>query len=442
MQKQTRGKKTRVRKAQPRPVTVLTEIKSDPGFELREYQRLARQAFKNGIKRLFLAWHRRAGKDATSASITADDMDEHPANYWHMFPFHSQGRRAMWNGVDPLTGMSFLNRYFPLTKRKATNQTDMLISMENGATWQILGSDNYEKHIGAGPRGVVFSEYAQADPNAWQFIRPILSENGGWAIFPTTFRGRNHAFKLYEAIKDNPLWYADLRTIRDTKRLDGSPVITEADVEEEIKAGMSRAVANQEYYCNPLAINEGAYFAAHYDRLQLANLINERAAGFTCAAWHFSHNYIAATVYAPMRPAILGIHTYEGVEFTEAYERFRAHWPRLMHHITREGMGSIFETVNDLHSSEIPVSTDMSMRQSRTAWLLNNAVLTERSQYSLTDVLMDYTIDNARAELPPAAVPAFESLAIAAQHTFTDHKDLEASWNKKPNYSVFDRGVI
>ena len=37
--------------------------------------------------------------------------------------------------------------------------------------------------VGSNPRGCVFSEYAIQDPRAYQFIRPILAANKGWALF-------------------------------------------------------------------------------------------------------------------------------------------------------------------------------------------------------------------------------------------------------------------
>ncbi len=37
--------------------------------------------------------------------------------------------------------------------------------------------------VGTNPYGCIFSEYALQDPRAWNFVRPILTENKGWAIF-------------------------------------------------------------------------------------------------------------------------------------------------------------------------------------------------------------------------------------------------------------------
>lgn len=42
--------------------------------------------------------------------------------------------------------------------------------------------------VGTNPQGCVFSEYALQDPRAYQLIRPILTANGGWALFISTPR--------------------------------------------------------------------------------------------------------------------------------------------------------------------------------------------------------------------------------------------------------------
>ena len=64
--------------------------------------------------------------------------------------------------------------------------------------------------------GVVFSEFALADPASWSYIRPILLENNGWAVFIYTPRGRNHGATFYEGALDDPTWYAEKSTAEQT----------------------------------------------------------------------------------------------------------------------------------------------------------------------------------------------------------------------------------
>jgi hypothetical protein len=80
------------------------------------------------------------------------------------------------------SGFKFLD-HIPREIRVRTNETDMLIELDNGSIIQIVGSDNYDSLMGSNPVGCVFSEYSLQDPRAWEFIKPILRENGGWALF-------------------------------------------------------------------------------------------------------------------------------------------------------------------------------------------------------------------------------------------------------------------
>jgi hypothetical protein len=75
----------------------------------------------------------------------------------------------------------------------------MMLHLKGGSTWQVVGSDNFNSLVGSPPIGVVFSEWALAKPEAWSFIRPILAENGGWALFLWTPRGRGHATRAFES---------------------------------------------------------------------------------------------------------------------------------------------------------------------------------------------------------------------------------------------------
>ena len=48
----------------------------------------------------------------------------------------------------------------------------MLIRFKNGSTWQVVGSDNYDRLVGTPPAGIVFSEWALAEPAAWAYFAP------------------------------------------------------------------------------------------------------------------------------------------------------------------------------------------------------------------------------------------------------------------------------
>ena len=56
-----------------------------------------------------------------------------------------------------------------------------------------------------------------SDPESWAYLRPILTENQGWALFISTPRRKNHAHRMYEAALSEPEhWFALVSTVDDT----------------------------------------------------------------------------------------------------------------------------------------------------------------------------------------------------------------------------------
>ena len=106
-------------------------------------------------------------------------------------------------------------------------------------------------HVGASTAGIVFSEYALANPSAWAYYRPILEENDGWAVFITTPRGRNHALALFQHASQQPGWFAELLTAKDTGAL-SAEALAEALKEYTTLFGQDagRALYDQELMCH------------------------------------------------------------------------------------------------------------------------------------------------------------------------------------------------
>lgn len=226
----------------------------------RQHQLKLWQALENGKRRVIEIAHRRWGKDDVCLHFTATQTQEHPATYWHMLPEYAQARKAIWNAVDPHSGKRRIDEAFPLELRENTNEHEMFIRFKSGATWQVVGSDNYKNLVGAGVKGVVFSEWAKADPSALAYLEPMLNENDGWAIFITTPEGKNHAHGMYKmALKDSE-WFAELQTVEDTgfplDRVEKSRLLYHELYGEE--AG--DALIEQEYYCSFEAATLGSVY--------------------------------------------------------------------------------------------------------------------------------------------------------------------------------------
>jgi hypothetical protein len=129
----------------------------------RPYQMPLWRYLERGGLRADVAAHRRWGKDEVALNWAAVAAQSKPGAYWHLLPEASQGRKAIWDAVNPHTGRRRIDEAFPKALRAATRDGDMMIRFNNGSTWQVCGSDNYNSLVGAPPVGVVFSEWALAN---------------------------------------------------------------------------------------------------------------------------------------------------------------------------------------------------------------------------------------------------------------------------------------
>jgi len=232
------------------------------GWKPRDYQMPAWQAMERGCKRFALAWHRRAGKDDFCLHTAAVQAMQRVGSYWHMLPEASQARKAIWDAVDPHKGIRRIALAFPPEIRETTREQEMFIRFKNGSTWQVVGSDNFNSLVGSPPVGVVFSEYALADPAAWAYLRPILAENGGFAAFISTPRGRNHFSKMIDYAMAHPdEWCAQVLGYEKTKAI-AEDVIDREYRELAAERGdvEAKSIIDQEYRCSFDAALPGAYY--------------------------------------------------------------------------------------------------------------------------------------------------------------------------------------
>jgi len=216
-----------------------------------------------------LVWHRRAGKDHLAINMCAAAMFQEPGIYWHVLPTYAQGEKAIWGGMDN-DGTAFTD-YIPPAAVEVKRNDKMLIKIFDelgGSQYRVIGGDNPDRLVGGNPKGVVFSEYSLMNPLCWDLVRPILTANGGWAIFIFTPRGYdNHGWDVLQAAKGSEKWHWEVRDIRHTRKHDGTPVVTEEDVEEEVRQGMPEELARQEYYCDFTAQMVGAYYGKQFDAI-------------------------------------------------------------------------------------------------------------------------------------------------------------------------------
>lgn len=276
-------------------------------WEPRLYQEEAWMYFQNGGDRSCICWHRRAGKDLFAINLIAKKMMERPGLYWHAFPEQAQGRKIIWDGTTR-DGRPFLD-HFPgyrnpgaenslvASKREDLMQVKLKPTRdpvtgemrETGGTYQIVGLDNPDSLVGPNPFGIVFSEWSLCPERAWHLFKPMLNENGGWALFIFTMRGRNHAWKMMQRASKNKRWFNQLLTVDDTYKLvktdkvtpEGKEVwvpryvVTPEQIQEDRDEGMPEETIQSEYYGSADAPMPGSYYGAIISVLEKQGRVKE-----------------------------------------------------------------------------------------------------------------------------------------------------------------------
>ena len=235
----------------------MTELTIPYHFTPRDYQLPIFEAIDSWIKRIIMVRHRRAWKDKACFNVIVKKAMETVWIYYYVFPTYSQWKKAARDGIDK-DGWKTIN-HIPQEVVKRKNDTEMKVELINGSIIQIVWSDNVDSIVWTNPIWIVFSEYSLQTPAVRDFLRPILAENGGRAIFNFTPRWDNHAKELLDMAKENKDWMVSIQTVDDTKAI--APEVLEAERREIIQKNGSDAIFQQEYYCSFDAWINGSYYA-------------------------------------------------------------------------------------------------------------------------------------------------------------------------------------
>ncbi len=244
----------------------MTEITLPYNFTPREYQINTLTAMLNpALKRGVTVIPRRNGKDLTMWQGLICNAFKRVGLYYYLAPYYNQVRQIIWEGFTK-GGRRFLD-YIPPQLIKSKTKLDMRIDLINGSQIKLQGSDQIDRIVGTNPIYCVFTEYSLHKPGAWEYLRPVLAENGGEAWFNGTPRGMNHFYDLYKQAQTNPKWFVEYYTRDDT----GVPTL-EA-IEEDRQSGMPEELIKQEYYCSFMAGSVGSYYSMYMDRAREDNRI-------------------------------------------------------------------------------------------------------------------------------------------------------------------------
>jgi hypothetical protein len=200
---------------------------------------------------------------------TACALHRRIGTYWYMLPMATQARKAVWDAINPHTGRRRIDEAFPHELRNTTRENEMLIKFKCGSTWQVVGSDNFNALVGSPPIGIVYSEWALSNPASRAYLRPIMLENGGWQMFNTTPRGKNHAWRTFNAALKDPDAFAQLLSAYDTKTLSAAQLIKERQAyRDDFGQDQGDNLFEQEYECSWEAALLGAFYARELKALR------------------------------------------------------------------------------------------------------------------------------------------------------------------------------
>lgn len=237
---------------------------------LREVERAI--AGKSDKRFFYIIWHRRAGKDLSCISdIAPRRLIKDNCLVKYVYPTSIMGRDNLWTGMDK-GGFKFIDHIPNELRVGDQNETRMMIKVKNQVAgeslFQVTGANHPDSLRGGNPKLFIFSEWSDHDPYAWDVVEPILRENDGIAIFNTTPKGNNHARSLYEFAKDNPKWWVQTLTYKDTG------IFSEEEYQGIVQDTIKRfeadgrspeeaiAYCEQEYMCSFDSPVVGAYYGA------------------------------------------------------------------------------------------------------------------------------------------------------------------------------------
>lgn len=167
----------------------------------------------------------------------------------YIAPTYKQAKAIVWR--DP----RMLRQYLPReVLKKDFNESELYAELWNDSVIQIRGADDPDSIRGSDFFGVILDEFALMKREIWEeILRPVLTENGGWAWFLFTPKGRNHAHQYWTSV---PSWGKDwARFFLSAK---DSGLISAEDL-AQAKREMPEALFRQEFLCEFLE-GEGAVF--------------------------------------------------------------------------------------------------------------------------------------------------------------------------------------
>jgi hypothetical protein len=200
--------------------------------------------------------HRRFGKtvmainDLIKAALTCQKINP---RFHYIAPQLKMAKAIAWDYLKQFT-RNIPGREF----NEAELRVDFPVSADSVARIRLYGSDNPDTLRGAYSDGVVFDEYAMADPRLFaEVCLPMLTDRKGWALFMGTPLGPNHFMDVWDQAAE-----PDMQAIgwsRHMFKASETGILTPEDLKIARKM-MTDAQYEQEMECSFTAAVPGAYY--------------------------------------------------------------------------------------------------------------------------------------------------------------------------------------
>lgn len=149
--------------------------------------------------------HRRAGKtvavinDQIKKAITIRRPD---ARLGYIAPYRGQAKEVAW---------AYLKRFSEPLWGAQPSESDLRVTLLNGATLRLYGGDNPDAIRGGYFDDVVLDEFGDQRPSLWRdVVRPMLADRNGSATLIGTPKGKNEFWDVHRTALGNPADYYHL----------------------------------------------------------------------------------------------------------------------------------------------------------------------------------------------------------------------------------------
>lgn len=293
--------------------TVVTEpmerIRLPHGVEFYDHQAECVQAFHDGARRMIWRHHRQSGKGLGGLGFVSMAAFERPGTYMLASPTGELGRENYWDALNPDTGQHYLDVIPPqlLIDKNENERALVMATATPGQVSRIVfrSADDPDRLRGPAFAGVVLDEFAtMPGREPLDVVRIPLERAGGWLLITSTPKGMNHFYDVWKNAEGAGGWYLSTKTIEDTHRHDGSPIITLEQVEQERREGQREEWIQQEYYVAFTASLVSSYYG---DLLTMAEAegrildLPHRPEGRAVTAWDLGYHDDTVILYAQER---------------------------------------------------------------------------------------------------------------------------------------------